>query len=263
MPLVARSSYLPPFWLRGGHAQTIFPAVFRRMPWITRTRERLELADGDFLDLDWAAVAPVDRVAIVSHGLEGESRDTYVQGMAAALVRAGWNVVAWNCRGCSGEANRLLRSYHSGATEDLAAVVERVLRESRYRRVALVGFSLGGNITLKYLGDLGEAIDSRLDRAVGFLGALRPGLELADAGEPGETASTWTGSWSTSAPRSVRKCGCFPGGSGTRDWMPCERSGNSMGPTRRRCMAIATRRITGRAPAASRCSAASRFRRCS
>jgi predicted alpha/beta-fold hydrolase len=88
--------------------------------------------------------------------------------MATALVRAGWDVVAWNCRGCSGESNRLLRSYHSGATEDLAAVVEHVLRDGRYRRVALIGFSLGGNIALKYAGDLGAAIDARVDRAVAF-----------------------------------------------------------------------------------------------
>lgn len=167
MPLIP-STYVPPFWLRGGHLQTIYPALFRRMPWITRERERIEIADGDFLDLDWKRSGRADRVAIVSHGLEGKSRDTCVQGMAAALARGGWDVAAWNCRGCGGEANRLLRSYHSGATEDLAEVVDHVLRDGRYRRVALIGFSLGGNITLKYVGDLGAAIDPRVDRAVAF-----------------------------------------------------------------------------------------------
>ncbi len=168
MPLIVRSTYAPPFWLRGGHLQTIHPAVFRRVPWVTRERERIETSDGDFLDLDWERSHRADRVAILAHGLEGNSRDTYMQGMAAALVRAGWNVVAWNCRGCSGEGNRLLRSYHSGATEDLAAVVEHVLRDRRYRRAALIGFSLGGNITLKYAGDFGAAIDPRVDRVVAF-----------------------------------------------------------------------------------------------
>ncbi|MGH8047454.1 MAG: YheT family hydrolase [Chthoniobacterales bacterium] len=168
MPLIESSTYAAPRWLRGGHLQTIFPALFRRVPWVTRERERIEIFDGDFLDLDWERSRRADRVAILSHGLEGNSRDTYIQGMAAALVRADWDVVAWNCRGCSGEPNRLLRSYHSGATEDLAAVVEHVLREGRYRRAALVGFSLGGNIALKYAGDLGAAIDARVDRAVAF-----------------------------------------------------------------------------------------------
>jgi predicted alpha/beta-fold hydrolase len=168
MPLIESSTYTPPRWLRGGHAQTIYPALFRRVSWITRERERIETPDGDFLDLDWARSGRSDRVAILSHGLEGDSRNAYVQGMAAALGRAGWDVVAWNCRGCSGEPNRLLRSYHSGATEDLAAVVDRVLAGDRYDRVALVGFSLGGNITLKYLGDPGVVIDPRVTRAVAF-----------------------------------------------------------------------------------------------
>ncbi len=168
MPLIDSPTYIPPFWLRGGHLQTIHPALFRRVPLITGERERIETPDGDFLDLDWNRSRGVDRVAILSHGLEGGSRDTYMQGMAAALVRAGWEVAAWNCRGCSGEPNRLLRSYHSGATEDLASVVGHVLRLGRHRRVALIGFSLGGNITLKYLGDLGESLDPRVDRAVAF-----------------------------------------------------------------------------------------------
>lgn len=168
MPFIARSSYVAPWWLRGGHAQTIVPAVFRRVARITRERERITTPDGDFLDLDWNRDAGADRVAILSHGLEGESRNAYVQGMAHALRAAGWDVVAWNFRGCSGEINRLLRSYHSGATEDLAAVVEHVFRDGRYGRAALVGFSLGGNLTLKYLGDLGAAVDPRLVGAVAF-----------------------------------------------------------------------------------------------
>ena len=168
MPLIESSTYAAPFWLRGGHAQTIWPALFRRVRLVTAERERIETPDGDFLDVDWERSRRSERVAILSHGLEGSSRDTYVQGMAAALERAGWDVAAWSCRGCSGEPNRMLRSYHSGATEDLAAVVDHVLRGGRYRRVALVGFSLGGNITLKYLGDYGAGIDPRVDRAAAF-----------------------------------------------------------------------------------------------
>ncbi|MBO6778573.1 MAG: alpha/beta fold hydrolase [Rhodothermales bacterium] len=116
-------------------------------------RERLELDDGDFLDLDWL-VSGRDRCVILSHGLEGNSRRVYMNGMAHAANRAGWDVLSWNYRGCSGEPNRLLRSYHSGATDDLDRIVQRARAD--FGIVALVGFSLGGNLTLKYLGEQGE-----------------------------------------------------------------------------------------------------------
>lgn len=166
MPLVTPSSYRPPRWLGNGHVQTIFPALFRRLPIVTTERERLELPDGDFLDLAWNTAPGTDRVAILTHGLEGTATNPYMQGMAAALGQAGWDVLAWNLRGCSGEANRLLRSYHSGVSDDLHRVVERALATPRYRRVALIGFSIGGNITLKYLGE--SKPDPRVDRAVTF-----------------------------------------------------------------------------------------------
>jgi len=168
MPLIARSTYVPPFGFGNGHVQTIFPALWRRVPLITRERERITTPDGDFLDLDWDAGNRASRLVILSHGLESDSRNPDVQGMAAAFRRAGWDVLAWNLRGCGGEANRLLRSYHSGATEDLEAVIGHALATGRYQRVALVGFSLGGNMTLKYLGDLAGAVDARIAGAVAF-----------------------------------------------------------------------------------------------
>ncbi len=168
MPIVEKSTYRPPPGLSNGHVQTMFPALFRRKPVITRERKRILTPDGDFLDLDWDTTPRSGRVAIISHGLEGDSTNTYVQGMAAALQRDGWDTLAWNFRGCSGEPNRLLRSYHSGATEDLHAVVEHALDTERYDRVALVGFSLGGNMLLKYLGDLGPLIDMRISHGVAF-----------------------------------------------------------------------------------------------
>lgn len=163
MPLLD-SSYRAPWGFGNGHVQTIFPALFRRVPVITLRRERLTTPDGDFLDLDWHTDGGRTRLAILSHGLEGDSTNTYIQGMARALVRAGWDVLAWNLRGCSGEPNRLLRSYHSGATEDLAAVIARA--PEHYTQLALVGFSLGGNMTLKYLGE--PAPDTRISGAVAF-----------------------------------------------------------------------------------------------
>ena len=164
MPIVS-SSYRAPAFLPGGHAQTIYPALFRRVPQVTRRRERLELSDGDFLDLDWAEQGR-ERLVILSHGLEANSKATYIQGMATALQRKGWDVLAWNYRGCSGEPNRLLPFYHSGATEDLHHVVTHALKVHPAARVDLVGFSLGGNLTLKYLGE--REVSPRLHRAVAF-----------------------------------------------------------------------------------------------
>lgn len=158
------SPYRPPFWLRGAHRQTLWPTLFRRVRGVQYTRERLELSDGDFLDLDWSRMGS-ERVVIVAHGLEGSSQSVYVRGLVRALCRRKWDVVAWNLRGCSGEANRLPRSYHSGASEDLAAVVERVERLG-YLKIAVVGFSLGGNLTLKFLGE-GDPVASRVAAGVG------------------------------------------------------------------------------------------------
>jgi predicted alpha/beta-fold hydrolase len=162
---VIPSSYRAPAWLRGGHAQTIFPALFRRVPQVTKRRERIELPDGDFLDLDWATLGS-NRLAILSHGLEADSSATYIQGMAGALHRRGWDVLAWNYRGCGGESNRLLKFYHSGASDDLDHVVRHALAVHPARHIDLIGFSLGGNMTLKYLGE--REVDPRVHRAVAF-----------------------------------------------------------------------------------------------
>ncbi|WP_367875099.1 YheT family hydrolase [Luteolibacter sp. Populi] len=164
MPLL-ESKYRAPGFLPGGHLQTIHPALFRRVRRVTTRRERLELADGDFLDLDWAGGGG-EKLVILSHGLEASSAAPYIQGMAAALHRRGWDVLAWNYRGCSGEPNRLLPFYHSGASGDLHHVVCHALAVHPAARIDLVGFSLGGNMTLKYLGE--REVDPRLHRAVAF-----------------------------------------------------------------------------------------------
>lgn len=149
MPVLS-STFSPPFILRSGHVQTILGAVLPRWRVPPCTEERLELPDGDFVDLDWMR-AGHRRVAILSHGLEGNSRNSDIRGLAAALNAAGWDALAWNFRGCSGEENRLARFYHSGETLDLAAVIDHAA--GSYKDLALVGFSLGGNMTLKYLGE--------------------------------------------------------------------------------------------------------------
>ncbi len=167
MPLILQSSYRSPAWLLGGHAQTIFPALFRRVERVTTRAERLELRDGDFLDLEWADQGS-SRLAILSHGLEANLQTSYIQGMAAALVRRGWDVLAWNFRGCGREPNRLLKMYHSGATEDLQSIIAHATSNHAAASIALVGFSLGGNLTLKYLGENQHQLNPRLKRAVAF-----------------------------------------------------------------------------------------------
>lgn len=167
MPVIGNSTYQAPWWLPGGHAQTIHPALFRRVTAVAGRPERLELADGDFLDLEWSE-GQGERLAILSHGLEADMHTRYILGMSAALIRRGWDVLRWNFRGCGATPNRLLRMYHSGATEDLHAVVCHALDRHPARLVDLIGFSLGGNLTLKYLGERAMDLPQRLQRAVAF-----------------------------------------------------------------------------------------------
>lgn len=170
MPLFETSSYRPPWGLGlqygGGHLQTILPVLFRRVPTITCERERIETPDGDFLDLDWNRDQRSNTLVIITHGLEGNSSNASVQGMAGAFHRDGWDSLAWNLRGCSGEANRLLRTYHSGAWDDLECVINHAA--GTYRHIALIGFSIGGNLTLKYLGDRAASIHPAVRGAVAF-----------------------------------------------------------------------------------------------
>ncbi|QCF25756.1 alpha/beta hydrolase [Hydrocarboniclastica marina] len=159
--------FQPPRWLRNGHLQTVWPTLFRRVELARPQRERLETPDNDFLNLDWYR-AGHRRLAIISHGLEGHSRRPYVLGMVRMLQAQGWDVLAWNFRSCGGELNRSVGFYHSGATEDLDLVVGHGLGQGAYDRAALVGFSIGGNISLVYLGRKGDGLDSRVQGAVVF-----------------------------------------------------------------------------------------------
>lgn len=163
MPLV-ESTYQAPLLLRNGHAHTVYPHLKRSVPEVRYTRERLELDDGDFLDLDWSPVGSA-KCLVVSHGLEGSSEAVYARGMVRAFNRRGWDAVAWNFRGCSGEVNRNFRLYHSGATDDLDRVVRRTA-EQGYGQIAVLGFSLGGNLTLKWLGECGASVPAWLTGGV-------------------------------------------------------------------------------------------------
>lgn len=158
----ALAEYLPPFFLFNAHLETIFPALMRRVALVNYTRERIETPDDDFLDLDWLTRGH-DRVVIISHGLEGSSDRAYMKGMARALHLQGFDIIAWNFRGCSGEINRQRRFYHSGATDDLDTVVQHALAKG-YKSIYLVGFSLGGNLTLKYIGE--RTVSPAITRAI-------------------------------------------------------------------------------------------------
>jgi predicted alpha/beta-fold hydrolase len=160
-----KTKYLPPFFLFSPHLETIYPSLLRRVTLAPYVRERITTPDDDFLDLDWLARGS-GKVAIISHGLEGNSRRPYMKGMAKALHGNGFDVVAWNFRGCSDEMNRQLRFYHSGATDDLDTVVRHVIKNKHYNEVFLVGFSLGGNLSLKYLGE--RTVADQIKKAVVF-----------------------------------------------------------------------------------------------
>lgn len=166
MPIL-KSTYSPPFIFRNYHLSTIYASMLRKVPPIRQSRERIELEDGDFIDIDWSffETVPSDKLVVILHGLEGNSQRPYVMGMVHKFLNAGWDAAAVNLRGCSGEINRLYRSYNAGASEDLKAVLDHVLRVKNYTTITLVGFSLGGNLMLKYLGE-GNTIHKVIEAAV-------------------------------------------------------------------------------------------------
>ena len=130
----------------------------RRQPQLYYRRERLELEDGDFLDLDWLGPDHADPpVVLLLHGLEGSSQSHYVRALATGLADRNLRACVMNFRGCSGEINRLPRSYHAGETQDPDFIISRI--HERFPGVSLfaVGCSLGTNMLLKWLGEQGEA----------------------------------------------------------------------------------------------------------
>ena len=152
---MTQSPFKPAWWLPGPHLQTLWPTFCRRkLKNLELRRERFELPDGDFLDLDW--VGEKGPLVLLLHGLEGSVRSPYAEGMLQALLKKGWRGLFIHFRGCSGEPNRLERGYHSGETQDLAAVVAMVKAREPSTLLAAIGYSLGGNVLLKWLGETGE-----------------------------------------------------------------------------------------------------------
>lgn len=155
--------FKPSCYLSNPHFQTLWPSLFRRPVKLLLQRERVELPDTDFIDLDWTANTH-EPIAIIFHGLEGSGKSNYVRGILTSLSQQGWRAVVMNFRGCSGETNRLARAYHSGDTGDIKFIIDLIKQRYPSTVVAAIGYSLGGNALLKYLGETGHA--SQLNAAV-------------------------------------------------------------------------------------------------
>ncbi len=157
MALSTESTFEPAWWLVNAHLQTLWPALFRRAPNISVQRERMITQDHDFIDLDWCGSSP-GPIVILIHGLTGSSRSGYIVGMQRALLDCGFRSVAMNFRGCGGEFNVSARCYHSGDTEDLHQLYAALRQREPDTPIAAIGYSLGGNVLLKWLGEQGGAV---------------------------------------------------------------------------------------------------------
>ena len=171
MPTLPVPDYRPPLLLRRAHLSTLYPTLLRQPPLMDGGhRERVATPDKDFLLVDRYAsrVGRSRKLAVISHGLEGDSRRKYVLGMARMATCLGWDACCWNQRSCGGEPNGLPRSYHSGETNDLHTVVTHCLNSGTYDAVALIGFSMGGNQILKYLGEDPDRVPTQVCGAATF-----------------------------------------------------------------------------------------------
>lgn len=161
--IIDEYDYIPSLIIRNKHLQTIYPTFLKRAQ-VNYEREKINTPDGDFIEVDWIRNGNAS-VVVLFHGLEGHSYAHYIRGLAKVLSGNNLDVVAVNFRGCSGKPNNHLFSYHSGQTDDYKLIFDHLNRLNAYKKVFAVGFSLGGNALLKYLGERGG--QSLVDKAVG------------------------------------------------------------------------------------------------
>ena len=160
------NSYSPVRYLQGPHLETMIPGLFRKIKKIVPLSEQVSTPDGDFLELDWY-LKNSSTLAIISHGLEGSSDRAYMKGMAKIFNDNNLDALCWNYRGCGHKMNLKPQLYHSGATADLDTVV-KVAIDKGYTEIVLIGFSLGGNITLKYVGEQENNLSPLIKAAIAF-----------------------------------------------------------------------------------------------
>lgn len=181
----AAEPYKAPFWLPGGHLQTIVTSLFSKGPDIKYRRERWELDDGDFVDVDWADIDKSSLqhqhesasyntseteqkipILVIFHGLEGNSQSQYAKSLLGAAIAKGWHGAVINFRGCSGEPNRLPRVYYAGDTLEIDTLLSRVKAIYPENPIYAVGYSLGGNALLKWLGEASTKTMAHISKAV-------------------------------------------------------------------------------------------------
>ncbi|HVA54612.1 MAG TPA: hydrolase [Gammaproteobacteria bacterium] len=187
--MIIKSEFTPTRWLQNRHLQTLFPNVFYRRPPVKIHRERLELPDGDFIDVDWTN-GSTGPIVIVLHGLEGSIKSRYAARMMHHIHGMGLRGALPHFRGCSGEPNRLSIGYHSGFTQDLEYFTGLLKQREPQTAVAAVGYSLGGNVLLKWLGESPNA--KRLVTGI----AVSVPFDLADASRVIETGASRIYKWS-------------------------------------------------------------------
>lgn len=151
-------TFKPAWWLKNPHLQTLYPALFRKISAPPLRRERLMTSDNDFLDIDWCGADNEKPLVILLHGLTGSSQSVYIKGFQQLLLKQDCRSVALNFRGCSGESNHTARCYHSGETDDLHFLYQTLREREPNTKMAALGFSLGGNVLLKWLGEQGENV---------------------------------------------------------------------------------------------------------
>jgi hypothetical protein len=155
--MLIKTTFKPAWWLRNRHLQTLYPVLCRKIQVPALKRERLITPDNDFLDIDWCGEGDKPLV-ILLHGLTGSSQSGYIKGLQHVLLTHNFRSVALNFRGCSGESNHSARSYHSGETEDIQFLYQVLRQREPETPFAAIGFSLGGNVLLKWLGEQGNKV---------------------------------------------------------------------------------------------------------
>ncbi len=198
-----------PAWLPGGHAQTIYPALWAPRPTVAWQRERLETPDGDFVDLDWTNGPATRGRLVLFHGLEGSSRSHYACSIGHHFAQRGWQVVLPHFRGCSGEPNQQVRAYHSGDSTEIGWLIQQIAQRPCAGPLVAVGISLGGNALLRWLGEQGNAVAH-----VAAAAAVSAPIDLAAGGaalERGFNRVYTRNFMATLKPKTLEKARRFPG----------------------------------------------------